>query len=70
MSLPIHIGKAVRMLFDRGDLPERVRCTKPGLHRNEILTWGEPGCYRARNGDCLRAGYVRNAWGVFFHDLV
>lgn len=65
-----HISFTIRSLFDKGDLPDRIRCTRQDLI-GMTYTWSPGlGCYLSdAGGDCFMTWYVRRSFGVFFHPL-
>ena len=66
--MPTHISEVIISQLDRGELPERVKVSRPDRPAGEVLTWSDSlRCYVSNiTGECVWAAYVRRAWGLYF----
>lgn len=66
-----HISETIRSLFpDKGNLPNRVRCTRRDV-AGKTYTWSEDhGMYLADDGgDGFTTWYVDRGFGVVFFEI-
>jgi hypothetical protein len=65
-----HISETISVLFDKGDLPDKVRCTRRDM-AGTTYTWSaEHRMYVADDGgEGFMTWYVRRAFGVFFQSI-
>jgi hypothetical protein len=66
--MTVVISDVIRQQLDRGSLPERVRCIRPGRPVGETLTWADRlGAYVSDvTGEVIWASFVRQGWGLDF----
>ena len=63
-----HISDVIKDQLNRGELPERVKVSRPDRPAGEVLTWSESArCYVSDiTGACVWASYVRRCLGLYF----
>ena len=64
----MRLSDVIQQQLDRGSLPERVACRRPGRPAGEVLTWSHSArCFISDvTGECVWASFVLQGWGLDF----